>query len=62
MHFIRHLKELTPELLKDMETLNPKTPAEIEEERQDEEFLRGGAAPATPESTKPPAASHGHQH
>ena len=62
VHFIRHLKELTPEQLKDMEKLNPKSPAEIEEERQDEEFLRGGAAPATPGVTKPQPAAHGHQH
>ena len=62
VHFIRHLKELTPEQLKDMEKLNPKSPAEIEEERQDEEFLRGGAAPETPGVTKPQPAAHGHQH
>src|SRR5882672_8716695 len=33
VHFIRHLNELTPAQLQDMEKLNPKTPAEIEEER-----------------------------
>jgi mono/diheme cytochrome c family protein len=62
VHFIRHLNELTPARLKEMETLNPKTPAEIEEERLDEEFLRGGAAPATPGVAKPQPAAHGHQH
>jgi mono/diheme cytochrome c family protein len=62
VHLIRHLHELTPAQLKEMKTLNPKTPDEIEEERRDEEFLRGGAAPAAPEAAKPPAAAHGHKH
>jgi mono/diheme cytochrome c family protein len=48
VHFIRHLSDLTPAQVKDMKSLNPKTSDEIEEERQDEEFLRGGAAPAAP--------------
>lgn len=55
VHFIRHLKELTPEQLKEMARLNPKSPDEIEEERQEEEFLRGGPEP--PEQPK-----HGHEH
>ena len=61
MHFIRHLSELTPAQLKEMEKLNPKTAAEIEEERQDEEFLRGGGAPAEP---RPPVLrlSTAHRH
>ena len=56
-YFVRHLTDLTPEHLKEMEALNPKTPSEIEEERQDREFLEGKGAdepPATP--------SHPHQH
>jgi mono/diheme cytochrome c family protein len=39
VHFIRHLSELTPEQLKEMEKQNPRNPAEIEEEREEEEFL-----------------------
>ena len=57
VHFVRHLTDLTPEHLKEMEALNPKTPSEIEEERQDREFLEGKGADepaATP--------SHPHQH
>ena len=62
VHFIRHLSELTPTQLKEMEKLNPKTAAELEEERQDEEFLRGGDAPAEPAPTSPEAPSQPHKH
>ena len=49
VHFIRHLKDLTPEELEEMKALNPKSPHEIEEEKAEEEFLRGGAErPGTP--------------
>ena len=41
VHFIRRLKDLTPEQLKEMESLNPKTPAERQEEQQDDQFLSG---------------------
>ena len=41
VHFIRRLSQLTPEQLKTMEALNPKSPAELEEERADQEFLAG---------------------
>jgi mono/diheme cytochrome c family protein len=57
VHFIRHLSELTPAQLKEMKALNPKTADEIDEERQDEDFLRGGAAPA-----EPVAPPHTHKH
>jgi hypothetical protein len=43
---IRHLEHLTPEQLKEMDKLNPKSREAFEEERQEEEFLRGGAEPA----------------
>jgi mono/diheme cytochrome c family protein len=42
VHFIRHLKELTPEQISAMAALNPRTRAEFEEEREDEQFLAGG--------------------
>ena len=61
VHFIRHLNELTPTQLKEMEKLNPKTAAEIEEERQDEEFLRGGGS-AEPAPTSPETPARPHQH
>jgi mono/diheme cytochrome c family protein len=53
VHFVRRLPKLTPEELEEMETLNPKSPAEIRQQIEEEEFLKGGgdmppAAPATP--------------
>lgn len=41
VHFIRHLPNLTPEELRQMERLNPKSRAEHEQERLEEEFLSG---------------------
>ena len=41
VHFIRHINELTDEHLAEMTTFNPKTRAELEEERADEAFLAG---------------------
>jgi len=41
VHFLRHLNELTREQVSEMETQNPKTRAEFEEERQDEQYLAG---------------------
>lgn len=50
VHFIRRLPKLTPEELEEMEALNPKSPAEIREQLEEDEFLRGGDAPAAPPS------------
>jgi mono/diheme cytochrome c family protein len=41
VHLIRRLNELTPEQVKAMEALNPRSPAELEEERADQQFLAG---------------------
>jgi mono/diheme cytochrome c family protein len=41
VHFIRHLPNLSFEERREMERLNPKGPDDIEEERQQQEFLRG---------------------
>ena len=51
VHFIRHLKDLTPEQLNEMKAMNPKSPDEWEEERQEQEFLNGTDEP--PEESKP---------
>lgn len=51
--FIRHLPAMTPGEIKGMERFNPKSDAEREEEKQEEEFLRGG---------NPPAKGGDHQH
>ena len=40
--FIRHLPRLTPEEIEEMKTRNPKTAAEIEQERRVQDFLKGG--------------------
>lgn len=46
--FIRRMPKLTPEEIDEMKELNPKTPEDLEEEKQEREFLNGGTAP-TPE-------------
>lgn len=46
VHFIRHLFELTPEEIAEMEALNPKTPEEWEEMQAEEAFLSGEAEPS----------------
>jgi mono/diheme cytochrome c family protein len=52
VHFIRRLPTLTPHEIEEMESLNPKPPAEIRQQIEEEEFLKGGgekpAAPVTP--------------
>ena len=49
--FIRHLPQLSPAEETEMQHLNPKSPDEIQEEKEEEDFLKGDAKPATP-STK----------
>ena len=56
VHFIRRLPKLTPEELEEMESLNPKSPAEIRQQIAEEEFLKGGADRPPPK----PAAPHKH--
>jgi len=46
VHFIRHLPKLTPAEIAEMEKLNPKSPAEFEAMKAEEEFLRGDDEPA----------------
>jgi cytochrome c553 len=41
VRFIRHLPTLTLEEKKGMERMNPKSPDEIEEEQEEEKFLKG---------------------
>ena len=48
--FIRHLPSLTPAELHDMERFNPRSEAEREEQKQEEDFLNGG--PAVPPAEK----------
>lgn len=56
VHFIRHLPRITGEELAAMEKLNPKTPAEYEAMRAEEEFL--GADEGSEESNETAPAHH----
>jgi mono/diheme cytochrome c family protein len=49
--FIRHLPQLSPAEEIEMQHLNPKSPDEIREEKEEEDFLKGDAKPATPATT-----------
>jgi len=42
VHFIRHLSRLTDAEKREMQKLNPKSPDELKEEKEEEEFLKGG--------------------
>ena len=42
VHFIRHLPQLTGDEVEEMKKLNPKSPDELKEEQEEEEFLNGG--------------------
>lgn len=55
VRFIRHLPALTPAELEDMERLNPKSPAEMERDRQIDDFLRGS------KSAQPTTGGHVHE-
>jgi mono/diheme cytochrome c family protein len=44
VHFIRHLPQLTPEEKLEMAQNNPKSPADREEEKEENDFLNGGGA------------------
>jgi mono/diheme cytochrome c family protein len=58
VHFIRHLPTVTPEEIEQMEALNPRSPEDIRQEIEAEQFLQGNdSAPA-----EPVAQSHEHGH
>jgi mono/diheme cytochrome c family protein len=56
VHFIRRLPRLTPEELEEMESLNPRSPAEIRQQIAEEEFLKGGG------EKPPPRTASQHKH
>jgi mono/diheme cytochrome c family protein len=58
VHFIRRLSSLTPEDLQEMERLNPRSRAEIEEEIKIEQFLGGDDPPPGNHSPADPHAGH----
>jgi len=53
VHFIRQLPRLTPEQLEEMEALNPRAPAEIRRQMEEDRLLEGGDTP-------PPPRPHAH--
>ena len=58
VHFIRHLPKITPTELAEMEGLNPKTRAEWQQLKEEEEFLGGAEEAAKP--TVPAESPHHH--
>ena len=58
VHLIRHLPKISAEELAEMESLNPKSRAEFEEEQEMQNFLAGGDAPADA-GKKPAKNKHG---
>jgi mono/diheme cytochrome c family protein len=51
VYFVRRLPALTPAEIAEMESLNPKSPSELEEEREDQRFLNESEA-------EPPRTGH----
>jgi len=49
VRFIRHLPSVTPQELQEMSKMNPKSPADLEEEKAEEDFLNGGNPQNAPE-------------
>ena len=41
VHFIRHLPQISEEEEREMKKWNPRTPAELQEEKEEEDFLKG---------------------
>lgn len=56
VHFIRHLRDMTPEELEQMKSMNPVSPMEREQQRKADDFLNGGDEP--PPSTSSHHPSH----
>ena len=48
VRFIRHLSQVSEEEERDMQKMNPRTPAEWQEEKEEEDFLKGGDSHAKP--------------
>lgn len=51
VHFIRHLREQTPAQIEEMESLNPKSSAEIGKAEEERRFLEGDEATPGAETT-----------
>ena len=53
VHFIRHLPQLTTEERLEMSRNNPKSPADQDEDKQEDEFLNGQQPAKKPETQSP---------
>ena len=60
VHFIRRLPRITPSELEEMESLNPRSPAEILQELEEKKFLEGGGPEPSPRPATPHKHSGGH--
>jgi mono/diheme cytochrome c family protein len=60
VHFIRELPRLSTETIDEMKRLNPRSPAEIQQEIEEEKFLRGegDGVPPQPNTTPEHAGAH----
>jgi mono/diheme cytochrome c family protein len=58
VHFVRHLPNLAPEEIGEMEKLNPKSPEEWQQMQQEAAFLAGGDASSTPAPTSTTHSNH----
>jgi cytochrome c553 len=58
VHFIRHLPKLTEAEMREMEGMNPMSPAEMRESMEEEQFLEGGGD----ETSSPTTGNHSHGH
>lgn len=56
VYFIRHLPKMTGQEVEDMKKLNPKTPMEMMEEQQEEQFLSGDTSKES--GSKPSNKTH----
>lgn len=61
VHFIRKLPMLTPEQIEQMEALNPRSPAELQEAAEMRKFLEGKGGVPNP-AAKPVPSHGGHTH
>jgi cytochrome c553 len=58
VHLIRHLPNITPEELAEMEKLNPKSPEERQEMQTEENFLEGGGGSSSSTTNQPEQQHH----
>ena len=60
VHFIRHLPKITPEEIGEMEKLNPKSPEEWQQMKQEAGFLAANDEPPAPAPTHEARPHHHH--